>query len=196
MGDPAVEISVHAVAGVVMLSTSACPMPKSALLNRYGNVSASEDVQPFTDCYSVSIDREVALPEFVYAFYTTPVFNLERVILKHLAVRPSTDDEARQVSDGSIDAFAAWTVEERTEDQLLMRDFRGRTRSWFMVSPTGATGQPRTLLYFGSAVVPAKNRKTGKLEIGSGFRLLLGFHKLYSKILLYSARLRLARKLT
>ena len=171
-------------------------MPESALLNRYGNSSACEDVQPFTDCYSVSIDREVALAEFVFAFYTTPVFKLERVILKHLAAKSSTDDEARQVSDGSIDAFAAWTVEARTEDQLMMRDYRGRTRSWFMVSPTVATGERQTLLYFGSAVVPALNRKTGKLEIGSGFRLLLGFHKLYSKILLYSAKLRLAKLLT
>ncbi len=174
-----------------MLSTDACPMPKSALLNRYGNSSACEDVQPFTDCYSVSIDREVALAEFVFAFYTTPVFKLERVILKHLAAKSSTDDEARQVSDGSIGAFAAWTVEERSEDQLLMCDFRGRTRSWFMVSPTVATGDLQTLLYFGSAVVPQKHPITGESKMGFGFRSLLGFHRLYSVALLRAARSRL-----
>ena len=171
-------------------------MPEGALLKRYLNSSASDDVEAYTDCYAVSIDRAVVLSDFVFAFYTTRVFKLERAILKHFAAKPSSDYEAKQVSDGSTDAFAVWTVEDRTEDQLMMRDYRGRTRSWFMVSPKVATGQPRTLLYFGSAVVPIENRKTGKLEIGSGFSLLLGFHKLYSKMLLHSAKLRLAKMLT
>ena len=179
-----------------MFSINACPMPESALLNEYRNRSPSEDAEAYTDCYTVDIDGAVVLSEFVFSFYTTLVFKLERAILKHLAAKPSSDYEAKQLSDGSIDAFAAWTVEQRTEEQLLMRDYRGRTRSWFMVSPIVATGQPRTLLFFGSAVVPVENRKTGKLEIGSGFSLLLGFHKLYSKILLYSAKLRLAKMRT
>jgi len=84
-------------------------------------------------------------------------------------------------------------VEQRTEKQLLMCDFRGRTRSWFMVTPITTSGHPKTLLQFGSAVVPRKNRKTGKLELGHRFNVLLGFHTLYSKVLLYSAKLRLEK---
>ncbi len=179
-----------------MFSIKLCPIPEGALLNQYRNRSPTEDAEVYTDCFSVDIDGALVLSEFVFSFYTTPVFKLERAILKHLAAKPSSDYEAKQLSDGSIDAFAAWTVEERTEEQLLMCDYLGRTRSWFMVSPKVTTGRPKTLLYFGSAVVPIENRKTGKLEIGSRFSLLLGFHKLYSKILLHSAKLRLEKMRT
>jgi hypothetical protein len=51
-------------------------------------------------------------------------------------------------------------------------------------------------LYFGSAVIPVKNNKTGRLSLGLGFHALLGFHKVYSVILLYSAKLRLKAKKT
>jgi hypothetical protein len=48
-------------------------------------------------------------------------------------------------------------------------------------------------LYFGSAVVPVKNRKTSKVELGLIFRALLGFHKIYSVVLLRAARARVVR---
>ena len=176
-----------------MFSIEACPIPESALLNKYRNRSPSEDAEAYADCYSVGINGSVVLSDFVFAFYTTPVFRLERVILKYLVAKPSTDYQARQLADGSIDSFAAWNVEQRTEEQLLMCDFRGRTRSWFMVTPIVTTSHSRTLLRFGSAVVPRKNIKTGKLELGSGFSFLRGFHKLYSKALLYSAKMRLEK---
>ena len=130
-----------------MFSIKLCPIPEGALLNQYRNKSPTEDAEVYTDCFSVDIDGALVLSEFVFSFYTTPVFKLERAILKHLAAKPSSDYEAKQLSDGSIDAFAAWTVEQRTEEQLLMCDYRGRTRSWFMVSPIVATGLPRTLLF-------------------------------------------------
>jgi len=38
----------------------------------------------------------------------------------------------------------------------------------------------------GSAVVAAKGSESGA-DIGSGFRLLLGFHKIYSRVLLRAA---------
>ena len=178
-----------------MFSIEACPIPEGALLNMYRNRAPAEGVEAHTDCFSVHINKSVELADFVFEFYTTPVFKLERVILKYLAARPSTDYQARQLADGCIDSFAAWNVEQRAEEQLLMCDFRGRTRSWFMVTPITTSDQPKTLLLFGSAVVPRKNRKTGKLELGDGFNILLGFHKLYSKILLHSAKMRLEKRL-
>jgi hypothetical protein len=70
---------------------------------------------------------------------------------------------------------------------LLMCDYLRRTRSWLMVEPLEAG----TRLYFGSVVVPVRDA-SGRLELGSPYSALLGFHKLYSRILLASARSRLA----
>ncbi len=170
-----------------------CPLPERALLNRYCERTQPEAAGTYTDCYSVTVHTRVALPEFVFAFYTTPVFKLERVILKHLVSRPSTDTQARQLADGSIDAFAAWTVEDRTHDQLLMCDLHARTRSWFMLVPTTAGASPATRLLFGSAVLPVRSGETGEQSLGRGYAMLLGFHKVYSKVLLHSARRRLEK---
>lgn len=168
----------------------ACRLPQNALLRKYRDSASASLAGSYTDCYSVSVAQPVALADFVCAFYTTPVFKLERLILKYLVARPSTDEQAKQLANGSIDTFAAWSVEERTDDQLLMCDFHSRTRSWFMVVPLD---EAETLLLFGSAVTPAQNRKTGQWELGTGFSALLGFHKLYSRVLLSSATRRLSK---
>ena len=86
----------------------------------------------------------------------------------------------------------------------------GRTRSWLMVSrvPTthevnetqratgaqDANGSSGTRLYFGSAVVPVMNKSTGKSGMGIVFKALLGFHKLYSRLLLSAAAKCLERR--
>lgn len=126
--------------------------------------------------------------DFVIAFYTTWLFKVERVILKWLASKPSTDDDARRLADSGQDAFAAWTVEARSENQLLMCDFSSRTRSWFMTETNG----DGTRHYFGSAVVPNAKNAANEPKLGKGFSLLLGFHKLYSRALLSAARSRLS----
>ena len=106
---------------------------------------------------------------------------------------PSTDDQARQLAAGTIDRFAAWHVEARRDDQLLMCDFQRRTRSWFRVEPMARADGPYTRLYFGSGVVPVIDKSDGTSSLGPVFHALLGFHKLYSKILLRSAATRLRR---
>ncbi|HEX7718658.1 MAG TPA: hypothetical protein VF389_02530, partial [Woeseiaceae bacterium] len=93
----------------------------------------------------------------------------------------------------TIDSFAAWQVEKRVENQLLLTDYMGNTRSWLMVAPVSSDGAGGTRLYFGSAVVPEVNAKTGERSLGFLFRALLGFHRIYSVVLLYSARARLRR---
>ena len=103
------------------------------------------------------------------------------------------DHEARQLSDGAGETFAAWHVEDRSENEILMRDFGGRTRSWLMIAPMNTRSSTRTRLYFGSAVVPIRNPKTGNLSLGFNYHALLGFHRVYSVLLLYSAKLRLRR---
>ena len=161
-----------------------CPLPADALLNRYVGAGA------YVDCFVAEVARTVSCAEYVECFYTTAVFKLERAILRLFLSRPSTDAEARQLARGERATFAAWTVEARSPDQLLMADVGGRTRSWLMVAPSGAGG---TLLYFGSAVIPVRDRTTGRASLGPVFSALLGFHKQYSRVLLYSARSSLDR---
>lgn len=172
-----------------MFSIEACMLPDEALLKRYAQNGI------YTDCYRTDTPRPVTHEQFVNAFYTTLIFKLERLILKLAVSKPSSDAQARQLANGSIDKFAAWEVEDRCDNQLLMSDFRGRTRSWLMVLPADSENNRITQLYFGSAVIPVQNETTGRVSIGPGFRVLLGFHKAYSLVLLYAARSRLKKAL-
>jgi len=160
------------------------PLPEHALHARYARESA------YTDCYTAFIDRKVSHARFVEAFYTTWLFKLERWILGWSVKKPSSDAEAGQIARGEITYFAAWTLEARAPDQLLMCDFLGATRSWFMVEPEGAG----TRLYFGSVVTSRVHSRTGQRELGRNYRALMGFHKLYSRALLAAARSRLGRQ--
>jgi len=168
-------------------------IPEQGLLTKY-----AQSKNAYTDCYSTEIKCQVSQAEFVRSFYCTPLFKLERFILQWLVSCPSTDVEAKQLSEQGIDKFAAWTVEEQSTDQLLMCDIHGRTRSWLMVMPFTNNGETWTRLYFGSAVVAKTNSNDNnneKATFGLSFNLLLGFHKLYSKLLLKSAQSKLNKLL-
>jgi hypothetical protein len=164
---------------------TATALPKRALLQAY-----AERPDCFTDCYSATLPGHFTLADFVSAFYCTRLFRLERLILRLTIRRASSDAQAAAVALGTATHFAAWTVEARSPDQLLMCDLAARTRSWFMIE--NATNQTR--LFFGSAVVPPAHSPPGT-GLGWGFTTLLGFHKLYSRALLASARRRLLRGL-
>jgi hypothetical protein len=170
-----------------MFSIETCPLPPDALLASYRAAGA------YTDCYCCEFPGAVTPAQYIEAFYTTYVFKLERLILRWAVSRPSTDSEARQLAAGAIDAFSAWRVESRTENQLLMCDMHGRTRSWFMAVPVSRDAQVGsfTRLYFGSAVVPVTDSRSGKRSMGWVFGALLGFHRIYSIVLLRVAKSRL-----
>jgi len=138
----------------------------------------------YADCFTIEISGRVSLPQFVEAFYTSRVFKLERLILQWLVNKPSTDIEAKELAAGSRDRFAAWTVEGRSADQLLLCDYLGHTRSWLMVAPRERESEDGTRLYFGSVVVPVRRFP---------YNVLLGFHRLYSRVLLNSASARLGK---
>ena len=61
-----------------------------------------------------------------------------------------------------------------------------------MTDADGNNNPASTRLYFGSAVVPELDAKTGQSSYGFGFHALLGFHRLYSRALLRSAVSRLS----
>jgi len=159
------------------------PIPEHALLARYSGNGG------YTDCYVTELPGSYSHAEFVAAFYTTWLFKLERAILRWFVRRPSTDSEVHQLARGQREAFAAWTVEARAPNQLLLRDFLGNTRSWLMIESRSDGGATR--LYFGSAVVPRVDSRTGEKKLGTSFRALLGFHRRYSRALLAAARSRL-----
>ena len=157
-------------------------LPDDALLQRYRERGA------YTDCFAIDLPRHVSHAQFVEAFYTTAIFKLERLLLALLVARPSNDAQASELAGGLREQFAAWSVEARAPGQLLMCDFAGSTRSWLMAVAApgqGAAAGAGTRLYFGSAVVRSRQ--------GKAFRALLGFHQLYSRILLRAAASRLLK---
>jgi len=156
-------------------------LPEHALLRAH---HAKGD---YTDCLTVDVAGNVSQQQFVMAFYTSRLFKVERFILKWLVAKPSTDREADLLASGSIDSFAAWTVEGRTPDQLLLCDYQGRTRSWLMVEPITIDADAGTRLFFGTGVISATDRRTGRKTMPLPFRLLLGFHRRYAKALLRAA---------
>ena len=163
-------------------SVDEAPLPDESLLREF------RDRGDYTDCFAADIAGETTLPAYVEAFYTTRLFKLERLILKWLIARPSTDDAARQLARGDIHAFAAWEEYRRIDRQLLMMDFRQRTCSWFMLEPV----RNGTRLLFGSAVM-AERQEGSDGQVSWAFRRLLGLHRLYSRALLHAAARRLDR---
>lgn len=162
----------------MMLPIRAAEVPANSLLGRYVAAGA------YADCYVTELPGPVSHAQCVEAFYTTAVFKVERLLLGLLISRPSTDAQAKQLAQGHSPSFAAWSVEARALDEVLLSS--GRTRSWLMVSPQASS----TRLFFGSAVVA--RRSQGHSGLGLAFGALLWFHKLYSQALLLSARARLS----
>ena len=159
-------------------------LPPDAFLDAYVQSGA------YTDCYCLELARLVTHAELIAAFYTTVVFKIERWLLGVFLSKPTTDSDAQALALGQADTFAAWTVERRAPNQILLA--AGRTRSWLMVLPGGSNGKANgTRLFFGSAVVPRRGHAAassgGSARMGWQFRALLGFHKLYSRVLLAAA---------
>jgi hypothetical protein len=160
-------------------------LPASSLLRAY------RDRRAYTDCFHLDLPVTVLLADYIEAFYTTWLFKLERLILATLVAKPSSDAEAAALARGERGKFAAWTVETRQANQIVLRDYQSKTSSWLMCVPLedGATR-----LYFGSAVMPARVRPDGTVDLGAGFNQLIGMHRFYSVALLKAAAARLRSK--
>lgn len=161
-------------------------VPDGSLLARYVAAGA------YADCYVAEMPIVVTHAQFVEAFYTTALFKLERLLLRLFLASPSTDAQARQLSEGKVSSFAAWSVEARADNQLVLS--AGRTRSWLMVTPSRDPLSVGTQLFFGSAVVPPRASSGTGRGLGFAFTALLGFHRMYSRALLWSAQARLSRQ--
>ena len=162
-------------------------LPANALLVRYANDGG------YADCFVTDVPFSITQADYVEAFYTTWLFKLERLVLL-LVAKPSTDAHARQLARGERTTFAAWSVEAREPDQLLVCDYQGKTRSWLMIEPVFDNGAAMTRLYFGTGIVPVTDRKSGGRGMSLFFRPLLRFHKHYARALLRAARARLVAR--
>ena len=169
-----------------MFSIEKCTVIPNSLLASYAE-------NGYADSYCTELPGHISMEDYVFSFYTTALFKLERFILIWTVRKPSNDLQAKELMDGKTDKFAAWTIEARKDNELLMCDMLKRTRSWFMVKHTNINDTPRTQLYFGTGIAAATRGATVKTSIGLFFTLLLPFHKLYSVFLLLFAKRKLAR---
>lgn len=165
-----------------MIEVSPGQPPPGALIERY------RDLGDYVDCFVATLPGHVSHARYVEAFYTSPLFRLERWFLTLVLWKPSTDRQAAELARGDRDAFAAWTVEARAVDQTLVCDYLNVTRSWLQSVQTGEGEIAATTLYFGTVVSPT--RALWLFHIG--FRVLNGYHGGYARALLRSAARRLA----
>ena len=155
----------------------ACSVPRDALLQAYVNRGAT-----YTDCFEVMSPLGVTLPDFINAFYTTWLFRLERMVLTVSLRRRIRDTDVTALAEGA-DRFAAWRVEGRETNQILLCDLGGHTRSWLAVS---AKEGGVTRLVFGSAVVAEEGK-----PLGGMIRVLIPLHRFYARALLRLAERKL-----
>ena len=148
----------HQKASTHMSHVLPCAVPAHSFLRKY------HDGVGFADCYCVEVGSHVTQAEFIAAFYTSPLFKLERTLLKLLASRPASDADAALLANGQVLVFSAWKVEAQTASELLLADFTGPTRSWLMTEQVESAGVA-TRLYFGAAVVP-RIASAGKANMG------------------------------
>jgi len=156
-------------------------VPHNALSAQYEKQGA------FVDCYYIDIRKEVTLESYLRAFYTTSLFKTERAILSIATFKPAFDTQAVELALGTAENYSVWTVETRLSNQIMLREFTGRTRSWLMVHKPSGNEATLTRLFFGSVVMPKKVSESGKSAFGLLFHVLGGFHKIYSRALLRAA---------
>lgn len=150
----------------------AAQLPPGALLERY-RVEGGH-----VDCYIAEVPHTVDLAGLIAAFYNSKAFRFERWLLGALLGKHAGPGDVARLAAGETERFSAWTVEARRENQILLCDFQGQTRSWLMVCAVDGG----TRLHFGSAVVPAKTRANRLV-----FTALLGLHRWYSRALFRGA---------
>ena len=168
-------------------SAGPCDIPAGSLLAAYAESPEVGTVANYCDCYSMRIEASISLPDYLYAFYTSPAFSIERKLLALALQVPSSDEDARAMATDRSSRFSAWRVENRLDNEILLRFPKSNTASWLMVRPCPDKDSESTELLFGSVVFP----KTPDTRLGMVFHALSGFHRFYSKILLNSAGKRL-----
>ncbi|MBE7636584.1 hypothetical protein GUA87_06980 [Sneathiella sp. P13V-1] len=155
------------------------PLPDPSFMQLYKDTLGCQ-----VDCFCVEVPTPITMEQYITAFFDSPVFKLERFILKIAAKSPTTRQGVENLASGKSDQFAMWKVEQRSENELLLAVQNSPIRTWLTLRP----GEDDTThLYFGSAVLPEETDKLGNPRTGFLFRALGWFHEGYSKVLLWAA---------
>lgn len=169
---------------------SAGSEPDAALIREYARLPGG-----YVDCFYADVGGRVTLSDYIEAFFSTPVFRAERLMLNLTANGRSNRQSASELASGSSDKMAIWTTQARDDAQILMIAGNGPVFTWLMVEEA-QTDAFSSRLYFGSAVLPTATGKDGTPKMAAGFRVFLGLHIFYSRLLLWWAARDLDRKVS
>ncbi|QZD91391.1 hypothetical protein K3162_07340 [Qipengyuania xiapuensis] len=168
-----------------MIQVTAPQLPPESLLAR------RRGPECYRDAFRASVTGEVSLGELITAFFSSRTFLTERMAL-HLIGRGAGHAEIAALAAGRTQRFAAWEVEAREEEELLMHDFLDKTCCWLAVSSRGEDGAldgplpvpetGRTYIWFGTAVREFEGPIVSRLR---------GAHRWYARHLLEAAARRL-----
>lgn len=168
-----------------MASVKTTSLPEESFLQSYQAQDGG-----YADCFVLEGGEPNApiLGDYIFAFFNSPIFRLERVLLKTFLSAPSSTADVEALAFGGGVRLASWQLEERAEDQILLAVKNTPVRTWLMVSPPSPEGGPARI-YFGTALVPTERDKAGNPTIPAMYRRFIFFHRAYSKLLLWSAGL-------
>lgn len=154
-------------------------IPTTSLLYEYETVKGG-----YCDCYVVDTQGDANLQNYISVFFETWIFKLELKLLSLFGLNRDRPDQVKQLAEGCVKTFAAWKVEGRTENDLLLAVGTGPIRTWLRVE---AHSENAVRFYFGSALLPLRTDRNGHPRLDAISMVLLPFHKLYSRILLRAA---------
>lgn len=150
-------------------SIVAAELPEWSLLAHHRGIGC------YRDAFVVEVAGTVSLSAFIAHFFGSKAFWPERMVL-HLIGRGANRADIAALANGHSKHFAAWSVEARTDYQILLRDFQDRTCSWLAVE--AVEGERATRLWFGSGL-----RRPEAFLV----RTLTPVHRWYSRRLLAGA---------
>ncbi|RHY02570.1 hypothetical protein DYB26_002293 [Aphanomyces astaci] len=132
------------------------------------------------DVYQVTLSKPTSVEHFAKAFFQSPVFQVERVMLSLAGAAKTTDAEIDAMTFASGDHVATFRVIESKQDEILFcwddtEAWNGH--SWVAVKDNGHT------LLFGSTL---RNRR-------AFIRRVTPLHLMYAQIVLASAKFQLER---
>ncbi len=143
------------------------------------------------DAFRGYLEFPVTLEALITAFFGSPIFTLERLLLKSIGQANTSRSDITGLAAGTQEKFAAWKVEDRNESEVILKVGSSPIRSWLMARPDG---DGKTAIYFGSAVLPQTTNRNSKPQVGSSFRFFMGVHNFYSCLLLKSTIKNLQKK--
>ncbi|MEP5730432.1 MAG: hypothetical protein ABJL67_13810 [Sulfitobacter sp.] len=137
----------------------------------------------YFDCYAVEVEGDITLKTYANTFFDTWLFRLEILILRLFGTANTEPKDREKLADGRSDRFGVWHVDVRTEREMVLNVGHGPIRTWLWVQPVD-TDLSKSLLLFGSAVLPTCASKDDEPRLDFVTRALIPVHRLYSVLLL------------